>query len=95
MRESLVHSKGEGNGNLGTNKAIRNIINGSKKRKKKGKKIEKHTNNNKKELNIFPLIMECFDKLKFRRLIEAVLNGPSTLFCQNALIERLYNRYKF
>lgn len=65
------------------------------KKGKKWEKIEKHTNNNKKELNIFPLIMECFDKLKFCRLIEAILNGPSTLFSQNALIERLYNRYKF
>ena len=60
------------------------------------KKKEKHNNNNNyNELNIFPLNMECFDKLKFRCLIKVVLNGPLTLYWQNALIERLYNVYKF
>ena len=90
----------EGNEDLETNEAIKNTIDGSKQRKRWKKKKEKHSNNNNNnnnynELNIFPLNMECFDKLKFRCLIKVVLNGPLTLYWQNALIERLYNVYKF
>ena len=51
---------------------------------KDGEKIigkhNNNNNNNNNELNIFPLNMECFDKLKFRCLIKVVLNGPLTLY---------------